>query len=423
MKHLDDIYRNAFEQFEADPPQEAWEAVEQHLDKKKKRRFFYWQWSVVASTLLVGILAYWATKEDISLANSEKSNEKVALSAENQMKTPEIAVDKVVATSSVNIPFWEKRNKKTSHDKAFENSIFIKNKESEKSISEENTKVSTDEVAYKPLKNKRDSIGALPLLNNQKFESDQKATTHTDCFEFTKKKKHSQAFFVDAYFGYDYVRKTLAMTDGEPSKLLANRLESESFVIAYSGGIRGGFRKAHLGGLLGVEMNHLVEKVEHVDSRSERLNIEINKVTDALGNVIRLDTVTKKTIGKEISTHYNRFTTINIPIQASYHWHIKRWDISANAGPMLNLRFFKSGFIVNEKEKLVAFGNDSPIFKQHLKINWLGSITVAHQLTNHWSIFGEPTFLYQPKPITQPTYALSQRYARAGLYVGMRYSW
>ncbi len=420
--HIDEQFRQVFEDLETPPPPLVWDGITAQLDKKKRRvGIFYWTTAALA-TMLCSSYAF------MSLADSPKET----FAKNTTQPTSDFTKVKIENTASQTTVF--SGNEIKQHTK---NTLQTKTKISNISLAQnENTTLNTtfsekeNKLEAKEIKtpnvlinNKLEAINGLEILFPKGINIAAKSIKRdNDCYEFTKKKRRkSKRFYIDTYFGFNYVNKTLeSSNDGQ--KTLQYRQESESVANAFNGGIRIGAMRGAIGVSTGANVNHIVEKFENVDNYSEKTNIVINKITDASGNVIRLDTVTKQVRGKEISLKYNRYTTLNIPLQLSFQKTISNWQLGIYAGPVFNLKFYKSGTIFDQNKVAQRFDNSSTIFKTRLDVAFAGSICASRRLTDHLYFLLEPTFWYQPASFTKATYELKQSYRNnASLNLGLRY--
>jgi hypothetical protein len=424
-KHFDNQYRNAFEHLETPPPPMVWQAVEAHLDNKKRRRGAAFWWAS-------GVLVAASISAFVLLPNKELTmgDGQLAIDDKQQgMSKGQLAIgDEQLAIDNKQ---WAISKEQLAIDKEQE---AISKDQGAVSNGQE---VSDINVATAFSNNKKENkISDKPLIKSNLIEVKQidvlypksvisnmeEKIAFSDCYEFTKKKRKSKSFYIDGYFGFDVVNKNLANKGREATKLLDYRQESEKVVNAFSGGIRIGAVRGNIGLSSGLQVNHIVERFENIDEYSERTNININKITDANGNVIRLDTVVTTVRGKASSAIYNRYTTFNIPLQLSYHTGVNNWKLAIYAGPVFNLQLKKSGTIFNENKIPTAFDNNSTAFKSSIGVSFMASANLSRRLTEHFYCFVEPTFLYQPNAITTTSYALSQTYKSSiGLYLGLRY--
>ena len=415
--HLDNQYRSAFEQLESLPPPMVWHEIESRLDKKKRRGFFLW-WASGAM-IAASVATYFLMP--ISNIDSIVTQNKLSQSVLTDNTKQEINLFSEKPKEVQKTLFSTRNNKFTN--KNLEVLLTQNVNPNSTAIFSEKEKVKNENLAVNQLINRSFvEVEGIEMLSPKTIDFKNKVIKRDgDCYEFTKKKRRSKSLLLDAYFGYDYANKTLKNQAQEASKLLNYRQESEKVANAFSGGIRFTAVRSGVGVSSGVHVNHIVERFENVNSFAEHTNISINKITDASGNVIRLDTVITRVRGKEISQKYNRYTSINIPLQLSYHTKLSNWGLSIYTGPMFNFRFYKSGTIFDENKVQKAFGNDSNIFKSRLDISLLANVSISRRLTEHIYLLAEPTFLCQPKSFTISSYPLSQQYMRAGLYLGIRY--
>jgi hypothetical protein len=421
--HIDEQFIQVFEHLETPPPPMVWEGVAAHLDKKKRRvGIFYWTTAALATLAL-------SSYAIVSLGDTKKEAFAKIPMLETSHFT-EVKTEKTAATTTtvfsgnevkINTKIAPQTKRTTVNNSLSQNA----NANATQALSERENKIETKEtiVTNTLINNKLASIAELTILFPQGITLQTKSIKRdNDCYEFTKKKRRkSSHFYIDTYFGFDYVNKTME-SNNDARKTLQYRQESESLSNAFSGGIRVGAMRGAMGLSTGVHVNHIVEAFENVNNFSEKTNITINKITDASGKVIRLDTVVEQIRGKETSLLHNRYTTLNIPLQLSFHKTISNWKLGIYAGPVFNLKLNKSGTIFNENKVAQRFDNSSTIFKSRLDVAWMGSICASRRLTNHLYFLIEPTFLYQNASFTQAPYEITQRYrSRANLSLGLRY--
>ena len=57
-KNIDRLFQEKFKDFEVNPPEVVWEAIETHLDKNKTRRIIplWWKLGGIAAVFLIGFL-------------------------------------------------------------------------------------------------------------------------------------------------------------------------------------------------------------------------------------------------------------------------------------------------------------------------------------------------------------------------------
>jgi hypothetical protein len=124
-------------------------------------------------------------------------------------------------------------------------------------------------------------------------------------------------------------------------------------------------------------------------------------------------------------TRYNRYRSIDIPIQIGYHKPLKNgWTLGFNGGANVNITAWQKADIFDknlQKQTVSSEINDpNPVFRTQLGVSLIGSIAVYRQLTNRLELMIEPSVRYGLQPITRSDYALKQYYSTVGLIVGLR---
>ncbi len=140
------------------------------------------------------------------------------------------------------------------------------------------------------------------------------------------------------------------------------------------------------------------------------------------------DTIRKTEITSGIfrKTYYNRYRSIDIPLQLGFEFPLNDyWSFSVNAGANFNIASWLKADILNEKgmQQNVSTGFRKPnaVFNNTLGISIFGSVAAYRQLTGNLQLVIEPSFRHYLQPITRRDYALKQAYTSGGLILGLRY--
>ena len=140
------------------------------------------------------------------------------------------------------------------------------------------------------------------------------------------------------------------------------------------------------------------------------------------------DTIRKTEITSGIfrSTFYNRYRSIDIPLQLGFEFPLNDyWSFSVNGGANFNISAWRKADILGEKGMRQgissSFGEPNPVFNNALGISVFGSVAAYRQLTGNLQLVIEPSFRHYLQPITRSDYGLKQAYTNVGLILGLRY--
>ncbi|MCH2082894.1 MAG: hypothetical protein MK226_10930 [Saprospiraceae bacterium] len=248
---------------------------------------------------------------------------------------------------------------------------------------------------------------------------DELRITDTECAKFGPKKGQ---LFIDFILSPDIALREMSPKNAEYNDYVWAREVSEKSVFAYSAALRMSVVSG-MGFVMrsGISYSQINEKFEHIDENYERT--EIIKITNSLGEVIGMDTVTE--YGTRIRTTHNRFQTLDLPLIVGYELYYDKFAFSINAGPYFNLSFRQKGsFLSPTNLQPISFSSNDPdgikAFKKQLGLGWYGSLGFQYRLDNKVSLLIEPYFKIYPKSFTNENFAVRQRYFTTGLSLGIR---
>jgi hypothetical protein len=235
-----------------------------------------------------------------------------------------------------------------------------------------------------------------------------------------------RAFYVDAFVAPEYIVRNFIKNLPESEKLLMARDSVEKTQYAVSTGVRASFVFGNgLAIRAGAIYNQINEK-----ARFDSLGIGTITTTYKV-NVLpngQLDTVSLiRTVTDGIfrKTRYNKYRTIDIPVQIGFEKNLKNgWGIGVNGGAIFNVTAWRKADIVGAdlRQVTVSSGINEPnsVFSTRLGVSLTGSVAVYRQLTDNLQVVVEPTLRYGLQPITRADYALKQQYSTVGMLMGLR---
>ncbi|MCF8238683.1 MAG: hypothetical protein K9I85_11035 [Saprospiraceae bacterium] len=120
--------------------------------------------------------------------------------------------------------------------------------------------------------------------------------------------------------------------------------------------------------------------------------------------------------------HYNRISTLEIPVGVGYQISRGRWSARASVGALINLRQSASGRSIHPGQWPVYWGETfGPNLKTSLGIGAYGHVQLSYQFQNRLHGFIQPSFTFYPDDRQEGnTYSL--KYNQANLLVGLRWN-
>ena len=249
------------------------------------------------------------------------------------------------------------------------------------------------------------------------------------CPTFGKKRQRGEggrAVYIDVYGAPEYAFRRLSENLPENSSYLRARDSVEKPWYAFSVGARVslvfGSGLAVRTGLVYAQMN---EKAVF-DSLGIGKKITTETYVPRTGG--GQDTIRKTEITSGIfrKTYYNRYRSIDIPLQLGFEFPLNDyWSFSVNGGANFNIASWLKADILNEKgtrqDVSTGFRKPNAVFNNSLGISVFGSVAAYRQLTGNLQLMIEPSFRHYLNPITRSDYALKQAYTNGGLILGLRY--
>lgn len=228
--------------------------------------------------------------------------------------------------------------------------------------------------------------------------------------------------YVDLMVSPDLAFSDLEARNANFEDYAKSRRETESFVFAYSGGVRLSLEAANgLAFRTGINYSQVNEKFTYFNGTERR---EITEpVRDNQGNIIGYDTIV--TVGERYKVSRNTYRMLDIPFIVGYEMDMGKFGLSVNGGAYLNLLFRQSGdFLSPETLTPTPLNPEDPnsvsVFKRQAGVGYYGSVALTYATKSGLELLIEPHFKMFPNSVTQDQFAVQQRHMNAGIFMGIR---
>ena len=254
------------------------------------------------------------------------------------------------------------------------------------------------------------------------------------CPSFGKRNRRhgggEKTFFVDAFGAPEYAFRRLSQNLPESGAYLNARDTVEKPWYALSAGVRASvvFESglAFRTGLIYTQTN---EKAVFDSLGIGKKDIHITDTyVPRLGGGVDTIRVTTTTYQRGIfrTTYYNRYRSIDIPLQLGFEFPLNdNWSFSVNGGANFNISSWRKADILNtnlkHEEISNGLGETNPVFRNSLGLSLFGSVAAYRQISSDLQLVIEPSVRHYLQPMTRSDYALKQAYTNAGLIVGLRF--
>jgi hypothetical protein len=240
--------------------------------------------------------------------------------------------------------------------------------------------------------------------------------------------KNEDRMYFDIYGAPTYPIRTLINNTGNVEKnvLLNARDSMEKSWYGFAAGMRlsyvFGNGLAIRGGVHYAQNNEILTYNNPSEIRTTTTIVTVfNPVTG------KTDTSTQQVqqIGIRTKTTYNRYRSIDIPIQLGYEWKSgESGTFSLNGGVNINFASWRTGDIIGSDLKPTnvtsELDRETGEFKKTVGLSIFASLAYYHDIGNDWQLMIEPHVLIGMSPITQSFYPISQSYLTPGLILGLR---
>lgn len=222
--------------------------------------------------------------------------------------------------------------------------------------------------------------------------------------------------YVELYAGPDYAK--LSFNDTANSAYLQKRKETEKFSSAYSAGAR--YTRVFNNGMslrTGINYSQINEKFSYQKGGIIQYVYILDQTT---GDTIGSYTVS----GTRYKTTYNRYRTIDIPLQVGYEMGNGRIHANIGAGAMINVYSWQRGDVLDtslQPVNITTGKSSSPYgYKTNIGLGFIGSASIYYKLTDKLHLLAEPYVRYNLRPMSKDNLTLTQKYNTVGLRLGVR---
>lgn len=460
--HIDSLFRQRLQQAEVPPPDFVWSNVEQAL-RRRKRRAFFWLFALGLGSL--SIWAYWtlnapAQADNLALHQSAKPSETVpapvtagsknsaaeraaestpvAPAADRPEEKQTLLTPKSAKLGAPKVQPLAQRNQTESRSKTTGKPTT--NAELPAAGTEQNMEMAaTPEAVNKAREgaqlpeqseltaNNFEEIIALPAALSLVERADNSPELKPIALPALKKKApkkcydfhtNRQAWLFDAYAGPSFVHKRLDTGNPEFKSYVQDRFATEKRDWAYHAGLRASYLFAeNFIVRTGLHYEQFVEQFEYIDPNFIKYNIVITQKL-INGQWVSVTDTTDIQYGANYVKTYNRFSLLDIPLQAALELRSGPTGVSLNLGGSINLMFKKRGSILTLDGKPADL-QQFDIFQPKVGLSLLGSIQWFYHLTPRTRVFAEPYYRHILEPVSRAGYPVEQSYGIGGIRLGL----
>lgn len=435
--HIDDIFRQRLHDAEVAPPAFVWPNVERELQKRKRRRFFFWLFAFTVAGTGLWAMSVWrkTSKPEVATTQqifSENKNEAITANelpkqTEHQKTTqPTTGLEKTGnkqkakgANSRLGNP--DVPTLSTGENWNRNNSPVLP----AVVLADENEQIAQAEIL----------VEDFLLLENAEFESlafiRQDLSLPKKSKVFIRKKKdpkycydfaqNPNVWMLDVYAGPSFSKQGIEAKNADFGNYAQMRRSTEQPDWSFNAGLRGSL-------LLG--RHFLVRSSAHYEQRTEIFEHfdpsyvkYIVEIINKPGEPPIIDTVGVD-YGENYVKTFNRFGMLDIPLEVGGEMRSGRFGLSLNAGVSLNVLFWKRGKILSPDGQPATFtpGADEPYVIEAYRPRTGLSASASAQLFFHikprFRVFAEPYYRRVLKSVTPDAYPIEQRFSNWGIKIG-----
>ncbi len=236
--------------------------------------------------------------------------------------------------------------------------------------------------------------------------------------------------YFDVYAGPDLGMRSFSgfTSDTGSANYLQKRKETARFSSAFSAGIR--YTRVFNNGMslrTGVNYSQINEKFKYINQNDIRYILVITPrqvIINGTPTTV-FDTLRYTETGTRIRTTYNRYRSVDIPLQLGYEFGNGRLHTNISAGAIINVYSWQKGDVLDSAYQPVSIttgkGSSAYGFKTNIGVGFLGSVSLYYKLNSRLHLLAEPYLRYNLKPMSRDNQSFTQKYNTAGLRLGVRW--
>lgn len=427
---IDDLFRKGLGKYQAPAPPSAWQKIAADQARKRRgqlvRRASLWLAAVV---LFLGMAYYWvpssaenspsaplpastlANKDQAStaLGESPSPSSSVLLGASEQKNKEEAATGEHEQPSSATQPSQSNNSRSPRLAQAASlttvDETMGKNQEvASLAASSSSLGAATDQPNEKheaPLRQALTAVQGIYTLPLPRLAPYQRPIPQPSLQQATGFKKAVRAHWeVELLTGFAYAHQSLDAKTAEDRNDLGVREISEFPGASMLNSLLLSYRQPNgLGFRTGLSYTLLRNRFEYEQQRM-------------------LGPDSLQTLFIKSS---NRIRLLEVPLLLSYELPGKRFHLSLNAGPVVNIRTAAKGRYLIASQQAPLLLEEEKIYRANVGVSWQAGFTATYDLGGGNSLLIEPSFRSFPQTFTRTTYNLRENYWLAGLQIGLRH--
>lgn len=270
------------------------------------------------------------------------------------------------------------------------------------------------------------SLNTLDLPFKLQWKPPFKNPEPSGCYDFGK--NNSFRYLLDLYIAPQYSFKSLEDPSGTMASHIASRDTTEKSLLAYTVGGRASIAMSNgLALRAGLSYTEIQERFDLDIANEMKTIIEIDVITNGMGDTTRIDTTTFIQTGTRKIRRFNYLRSFDVPVMLGYSFDVGNIALEFNAGAIFNIHFrsrgtFLSPFIPGQ---IASYTKGDPeyidVYKSNIGISYYGSAAVSIPINPKFDFLIEPHVRYTPKSITTATYAVDQKHLLTGAAFVLRY--
>lgn len=436
---FDQHIRSRIYPVETDVPTHLWEAIEQQLRPKKKRR---WIFFLIPSLLIFGL--YWF----ITGGNYESNSELLDLRSDVEPLKSKSDANTSFSEIPLEATFHNVRSDYTAIDSAIRQNAqayllsasskdLRKNKANTQQagiVREINVPIVLDSAPESTLESNVNQMpnrlhDPLTILRQVNFAPNLQAKDPKIdiCPSFSNRLQIRP--FVEFSLSGGLPERKLTQNDREFSDYLTlrDRTERERISLSARGlfGIEIGDRLEVKTGLSSTRIYEVFDYIDQSATRTITTYIaDTITAPDGTQQVI-IDTSIVTQYGQRIKYSQNRYTTLDIPLLAAYKFKVQHHQFFLQAGAIYNLALWTRGDILSPDEEIVSIdtrkGAALPIFNRNVGMDFTAALGYELELSEKNKLRILCSLRQNFGNFTRPEYPLNQRYKHLHLGVSWKH--